>query len=111
MKVYELAKELGIDNKTLMDFLAKNGSVLKSHMNLVPEGLVKKAREKFGRKSSPSQSQLTARGRCPSAYSSGVRTSTMRAFAALDASLKASGPRFSYGVQPGSSVASARRLK
>ncbi|MBE6016494.1 MAG: translation initiation factor IF-2 [Lachnospiraceae bacterium] len=53
MKVYELAKELGIDNKTLMEYLAKQGAVLKSHMNLVPESMVKRARENFAKKSSP----------------------------------------------------------
>ena len=57
MKVYELAKELGIDNKTLIDFLVKQGANVKSHMNLVSDKLADRAREKFSKKS---QSEPTA---------------------------------------------------
>ena len=50
MKVYELAKELNIDNKTLIEFLTKEGYEVKSHMNQAPEAGVKKAKEHFGKK-------------------------------------------------------------
>ena len=56
MKVYELAKELNIENKTLLEYLAKEGCHLKSHMNVVSDKLADRAREYFAKKSNhPSQ--------------------------------------------------------
>ena len=40
MRVHELAKELGIDNKELLEKLAKNQIEVKSHMSSLEEGVV-----------------------------------------------------------------------
>ena len=40
MRIHELAKEIGVDNKTLVDFLKKEGANVKSHMSNCPPELV-----------------------------------------------------------------------
>ena len=50
MKVYELAKELGTDNRTIMEYLIKEGVEIKSHMSNVPDKVLARTREKFEKK-------------------------------------------------------------
>ena len=40
MRVHELAKELGMDNKELMDILEKKNIEVKSHMSSLEENVV-----------------------------------------------------------------------
>ena len=53
MRIHVLAKELGIENKVLVEFLQKQGADVKSHMSSCPENLVDVVREKFGKKEEP----------------------------------------------------------
>ena len=50
MKVYELAKALGIENKTLIDYLTKEGCDIKSHMNVVTDKMADRAKNHFAKK-------------------------------------------------------------
>ncbi|MCI8335965.1 MAG: translation initiation factor IF-2 [Peptococcaceae bacterium] len=47
VKVYELAKELNCDSKTVIQQLGKMGCVVKNHMSIIDEALAGKLREKF----------------------------------------------------------------
>ena len=47
MKIYELAKELGVDSKDIVDFLKKEGADVKSHMSNVPEDMFIKVKNNF----------------------------------------------------------------
>ena len=47
VKVYELAKELNCDSKTIIQQLDKIGCVVKTHMSVVEENFAAKIREKF----------------------------------------------------------------
>lgn len=48
MRIHELAKEIGIDNKTLIAFLEEQGASVKSHMSSCPPDMVKLVKERFG---------------------------------------------------------------
>ena len=50
MKIYELAKELGVDNKAIIDFLVKSGVEVKSHMSSISDENADKVRAKFAPK-------------------------------------------------------------
>lgn len=47
MKVYELSKELNIDNKELIEILNDLGVEIKSHMNVIEDDLAEKVRNQF----------------------------------------------------------------
>jgi len=47
LRIHEIAKELGIDNKVLVDFLQKEGADIKNHMSACPDDMVEKIYEKF----------------------------------------------------------------
>ena len=47
MKIYELAKEIGVDSKEIVDFLKKEGADVKNHMSNVPEDMFIKVRNNF----------------------------------------------------------------
>lgn len=49
MRVHELAKELGLENKTLLDILAKKKVEVKNHMNSLSEDIVSEVRKEFGK--------------------------------------------------------------
>ncbi len=51
MRVHELAKELGIENKMLMEALEKKQVEVKSHMSSLEENIVEEMKKEFGRKS------------------------------------------------------------
>ena len=44
MRVYELAKELGRDNKEIMNCLTENGMDVKSHMSVLEDAQVQTVR-------------------------------------------------------------------
>ena len=49
MRIHELAKELGVNNKAIVEFLIKEGAKdIKSHMSACPDDMVDKVKEKFG---------------------------------------------------------------
>lgn len=50
MRVHELAKELGLENKALLDILAKKKVEVKNHMNSLSEDIVSEIRKEFGKK-------------------------------------------------------------
>lgn len=50
MRVHELAKELGLENKALLDILAKKKVEVKNHMNSLSEDIVSEVRREFGKK-------------------------------------------------------------
>ena len=50
MRIHKLAKDLGIENKVLVEFLQKQGADVKSHMSSCPEELIDVVMEKFGKK-------------------------------------------------------------
>ena len=50
MRIHVLAKELGIENKVLVEFLQKQGADVKSHMSSCPDNMIDLVREKFGEK-------------------------------------------------------------
>ena len=47
MKIYELAKEIGVDSKEIVDFLKKEGADVKNHMSAVPEDMFIKVKNNF----------------------------------------------------------------
>ena len=50
MRVHELAKELGLENRALLDILAKKKVEVKNHMNSLEESVVSDLRREFGKK-------------------------------------------------------------
>lgn len=50
MRVHELAKELGIENKELLELLAKKNVEAKSHMSSLEEAVASELRKEFGKK-------------------------------------------------------------
>ena len=57
MRIHVLAKELGIENKVLVEFLQKQGADVKSHMSSCPDNMIDLVREKFGKKETPQTAQ------------------------------------------------------
>ena len=53
MRIHELAKELGMENKVLVDFLRKLGCDIKSHMSACPDNMISVVRDEFGNKDKP----------------------------------------------------------
>ena len=50
MRVHELAKELGLENRALLDILAKKKVEVKNHMNSLEESVISDIRREFGKK-------------------------------------------------------------
>ena len=49
MRVHELAKELGVDNKDLMEALKKKDVEVKSHMSSLEDNVVADLKKEFGK--------------------------------------------------------------
>ena len=47
VKVYELAKEIGVDNTSLMQFLKDNNIAVKSHMSNLDDDAIAKVQSDF----------------------------------------------------------------
>ena len=62
MRVHELAKELGLENKALLDILAKKKVEVKNHMNSLSEDIVSEVRREFGKKAQGGDSAALASG-------------------------------------------------
>ena len=56
-RVYELAQELGRQNKEIMDFLKSRGVDVKSHMSNVEEEYVRMTKEKMGNSEEPKKAE------------------------------------------------------
>ncbi len=56
MRVHELAKELGLENKALLDILAKKKVEVKNHMNSLDETVIMEIRREFGKKAAEGNS-------------------------------------------------------
>lgn len=53
MRLYELARDLGIESKELVDFLADLGAEVKNHMSTIESDIADLVREHFGKDSTP----------------------------------------------------------
>ena len=58
MKIHELAKELGVGNNDIVDFLQKNGSDVKSYRNSIEENDINLVRNKFKSSQSGSNARM-----------------------------------------------------
>ena len=58
MRVHELAKELGIENKELIERLQKEGLDIKSHMSSLEEEMAEKMRKTFGKSKAQEKPQV-----------------------------------------------------
>ena len=47
IKIYEIAKELNVDNKSIIDAANKIGLAVKSHLSAIEEDEAKKIRDTF----------------------------------------------------------------
>lgn len=71
MRVYELARDLGVENKQIIDFLTSEGHKIGSHMSTVEGELLTKVRRKFEQKAAAPSTQKAAQ---PQAAASGGGT-------------------------------------
>ena len=53
MRVHELAKELGIENKQIIEFLSTTEHAVKSHSSSIEDDVQKMVRDKFQKKAAP----------------------------------------------------------
>ena len=53
MKIHELAKELGADNKAILDYLVSKGAQVKNHMSNIPDSMLEDVKKKFARTEVP----------------------------------------------------------
>ena len=60
MRIHELAKELGMENKVLVDFLRKLGCDIKSHMSACPDNMISVVRDEFGNKDEKEKAEENA---------------------------------------------------
>ncbi len=60
MRIHELAKELGVENKVLVEYLKKEGANIKSHMSACPDDMVEKVRDNFDKKKSSAKENTIA---------------------------------------------------
>lgn len=56
MRVYELARELGVDSKLIMNFLTEQGIQVSNHMTAIDEAVCDKIRERFKPAAKPQKS-------------------------------------------------------
>ena len=53
IKVFELAKELGVASKDVVTYLTDNGSAVKSHMSNIEDKEIDMVKKKFGKPAAP----------------------------------------------------------
>ena len=53
MRIYELARELKVENKDVINYAKKLGLEIKSHMSTIEGDILKKVKEKFTSESLP----------------------------------------------------------
>ena len=51
MRIHEIAKEIGVDNKAVVEYLRKAGVEVKSHMSVCPDDMIEKVRSRFSKSS------------------------------------------------------------
>ena len=59
IKVFELAKELGVQSKEVVSYLTDNGSSVKSHMSNIEDKEIEMVKKKFGKQSAPEKPVAT----------------------------------------------------
>ena len=62
MKIYELAKEIGVDSKDIVEFLKSKGADVKSHMSVVPEEMLLKVKSNFSNGTNAPSSSASSAG-------------------------------------------------
>ncbi len=60
MRIHELAKEIGVDNKVIVEFLKNAGANVKSHMSACPDDMIDKVRTQFGKGGAPKPAEAEA---------------------------------------------------
>ena len=60
MRIHELAKEIGVDNKVIVDFLQKAGANVKNHMSTCPDHMIEKIRTQFAKGAAKSPDSASA---------------------------------------------------
>src|SRR5690554_5359569 len=55
IRVYELAKELGVESKAILDFLQQSGQPVANHMSVLSAGAVEAIKRRFGRAQGPTR--------------------------------------------------------
>lgn len=59
IKIYEIAKELNVDNKSVIDVANKIGLSVKSHLSAIEEDEAKKIRDSFNKKVSTKEEKVS----------------------------------------------------
>jgi len=59
IKIYEIAKELNVDNKSVIDVANKIGLSVKSHLSAIEEDEAKKIRDSFNKKVSNKEEKVS----------------------------------------------------
>ena len=59
IKIYEIAKELNVDNKSVIDVANKIGLSVKSHLSAIEEAEAKKIRDSFNKKVSNKEEKVS----------------------------------------------------
>ncbi len=82
MRVHELAKELGLSSKELIDLLGRMKVVVKSHSSSLDESTVRRAREQLARQGAEPRSEPAAAPRAEARTPTGERILSIRKIAA-----------------------------
>ncbi|MBO2518921.1 translation initiation factor IF-2 [Limnochorda sp.] len=104
MRVYELARELGVDSKDLLSFLRERGLDLKNHMSLVDEKAAGEARRRFSPSSRPAQAKAEqpARSKAAARAAGGANASRAGAGSSQSGARNSQGASGSTGGARGS---------
>ncbi len=65
VRVYELARDIGIESKDLVDFLAELGAEIKNHMSTIEDDIAQMVRDHFQGESKSKSSQATTKSAAP----------------------------------------------
>ncbi len=65
MKIYELAKEMGVESKDIISALKDKGIEVKSHMSVIEDGQVEEMKAKFGKKAAPAPKATEEKQKAP----------------------------------------------
>ncbi|MBR2696124.1 MAG: translation initiation factor IF-2 [Parasporobacterium sp.] len=60
MRIHELAKEIGVENKVIVDFLQNAGVQVRSHMSACPDDMLETVRKKFGKGAAQTETKTAA---------------------------------------------------
>lgn len=100
MRVHELAKELGMENKELMDVLAKKNVDIKSHMSSLENEVVEEMRKKTGGSRTAASDERNTAAERPAEESAPKKKNIVQVFRPQNTK---SGGRVQSGQRPGGS--------